>query len=849
LDPRVQRNIDRIRAAAGDDMAAADEAIARYLHQIEGIAPPRPLPGFASESTAFTGRTPEEAAARSGDYNLGAQMARQAGQGALMGFEEELEAGLRAPFSPRTYPDIRDELRAKESAFRKDYPVTAFASEAAGALGSGLAMGGASLAKAGAQSLGRRVAAGAGLGAAQGAVTGAGSANGDMGDRLKGAAIGGIAGGVFGGALPLGVEGVRVGARMLREPTGQRAARVADEKLLEAITRDRKTPASMLERVDELGDSPVTRQVTVMDAGGDNVHGLARAVQTTPGPGKTHVGDFLDTRDAGQAQRYAGAVSARGKVNRENLVALAEGLKNARTLEAQKMYGEAFAKAARELDDDELNALLQNYPSFREAWPKAVRLMREAEGNAAFNARTRGVGEFPGESTAEDVAKKNARGLYNDARTPNGTGFRRADQVSEEGIVAELKSLYKRRDARMVDTNYETVVDDYGNARQVSRSTDAVTSQGKARTNVKQWDTIIANYEDELAKRGWSQTKIAEAVHGQGGDDLEAALERAAMEAQDEGTAAGDDSWMWDTSAPVPDAPATPKRKPTPRELHYLKMAMDERIEGAASANPLTNTGAGNTSAHLMGANRDKLVGRMNELIPGYEEASSNFAARSRGMEAVTAGERAWGKNPDIIKAEMAALDPEARDLYRRSLANAVLHDIRQHSTSPNVGLRVFGSRGKVAGSEDILEQLRQAMPDETQFRLLVRDLEAEATLAETSRSVGRGSRTAPALAEQGDLASHPATQAAQQLASGRPIRAAMTGVFAGAKRRAQGFSEDVSRELAQRLTATPGADPEAFAAMLYALERSGARRGTALRGERAAAGFLGNRSGATQGQ
>jgi hypothetical protein len=281
--------------------------------------------------------------------------------------------------------------------------------------------------------------------------------------------------------------------------------------------------------------------------------------------------------------------------------------------------------------------------------------------------------------------------------------------------------------------------------------------------------------------------------------------------------------------------------------LHYLKLAMDGRIEGAASANPLTNTGAGNTSARLMSENRDKLVGKLDEHVPGYQQARETFAARSRGMEAVKAGEAAWGKNPDVIKAELAALDPEARDLYRRSLANAVLRDIRAHSTSPDVARSVFGSRGRVAGTEDILEQVRAAMPDETQYRLFVRDLEAEAALAEASRDVGRGSRTAPTLNEGADLANHPVARVGRQLAQGRPGSAVMSGLFSGLAQRAQGFSEDVGRELAQRLTATPGTDPEAFTALLYALERAKLRRVGAVRGERAVSGFLGNRAGATQ--
>lgn len=136
-------------------------------------------------------------------------------QGAAMGFGDEL-TGLEsailgrkpgggmldignydAPFWER-YQRAVDAERGQNDQFSEANPVSAGVAEVAGALGTGVAAGGAGLTLMGRKSL-PTVGAAALEGAGYGALYGAGEADG--GDRLEGAAYGGAVGGVTGGAI------------------------------------------------------------------------------------------------------------------------------------------------------------------------------------------------------------------------------------------------------------------------------------------------------------------------------------------------------------------------------------------------------------------------------------------------------------------------------------------------------------------------------------------------------------------------------------------------------------------------------------------------------------------------
>lgn len=122
---------------------------------------------------------------------------RTAGQGLTFGFGEEIEAGLRAPFSDRSYDEIVADLRQQIQDYRKARPVESMAYEMGGAVVPALFPGGqSSLLRAGGRAL------------LEGATYGFGTGEGGITDRLSNvpeSAIGGVVGGVagYGGAKAL----------------------------------------------------------------------------------------------------------------------------------------------------------------------------------------------------------------------------------------------------------------------------------------------------------------------------------------------------------------------------------------------------------------------------------------------------------------------------------------------------------------------------------------------------------------------------------------------------------------------------------------------------------------------
>ena len=62
------------------------------------------------------------------------QQLRTAIQGASFGFGDEIEAFIRSSFSDRKYDEIRDELRAKITAYKKANPAESLTTELAAAL-------------------------------------------------------------------------------------------------------------------------------------------------------------------------------------------------------------------------------------------------------------------------------------------------------------------------------------------------------------------------------------------------------------------------------------------------------------------------------------------------------------------------------------------------------------------------------------------------------------------------------------------------------------------------------------------------------------------------------------------
>jgi hypothetical protein len=196
-------------------------------------------------------------------------LAKSAGHGFTLGFMDEIDAGVNAPFIAakralvdgqpfdmgRAYDDRLNQYRAGLKEFREDSPVSAFVGEAAGAVGGTLAvpaLRAMTSIPAGASML-SQIGRGAATGAALGGAYGYGSGEGGIANRAEGAMTGAAVGGVLGGIAPPLIEGVRKGGQFVADKTINllpfRQMGAAERKVAEALMRDGMTPEQAAARL------------------------------------------------------------------------------------------------------------------------------------------------------------------------------------------------------------------------------------------------------------------------------------------------------------------------------------------------------------------------------------------------------------------------------------------------------------------------------------------------------------------------------------------------------------------------------------------------------------------------
>jgi hypothetical protein len=184
---------------------------------VDPLKPTR-LPTIPRESTISPATRPKSTGLR----NDWADAGRAAAQGATFGFADEIEAGVRAPFSDRNYREIRDEIRTTDAQFSDENPLLSAGLNIGGGLISGGAIAKAASAvpkvgralqaagmapkTAATATLPQRIGQASKVGGVYGAVSGAGVAD-EIEDvpfnSVKGAGIGIGAGALFSGAAEM----------------------------------------------------------------------------------------------------------------------------------------------------------------------------------------------------------------------------------------------------------------------------------------------------------------------------------------------------------------------------------------------------------------------------------------------------------------------------------------------------------------------------------------------------------------------------------------------------------------------------------------------------------------------
>lgn len=299
-------------------------------------------------------------------------------QGATLGFSDEILGGINGLdrlIHGGSYREGYNEGVAKVRnvghEFHEEHPVGSVALEVAGGVLPAILSGGVRVPTALAKL--PSIVRSAGTGASLGAAAGAGTAEGGTRERLRGAAVGGAAGGVVGAAAPALLSGASKGANVVRtmiNRAGVPAEQRANAVIVQALERD-KVPLPSLSAA-----KPTRAPKMLLDMGGENLRGVARAAQAIPSEAKDVIPRALGERHEALGTRLGKDLEDALGVAGKDVHAKADELFAATRANARPLYEEAYK--AGPVNDPRINEILE-LPDFQKAYAQG-RAIAKLEG-------------------------------------------------------------------------------------------------------------------------------------------------------------------------------------------------------------------------------------------------------------------------------------------------------------------------------------------------------------------------------------------------------------------------------------------------------------------------------------
>lgn len=240
--------------------------------------------------------------------------ARTIAQGAMLGFGDEAEAYVRSAFSDKDQEEILKEIRKDISLYSQQNPKTALAAEIGGAVATAFVpfAGATRLAMLGGQAgktalgLGGMMGRGAAVGAAEGGIAGFGTGEGGFSNRISSATKGALLGGALGGAAPVAAGAIGKTASNIFDGLGltgaDRAAQLAERRVLKSLEREGLTPDAALARMQQARS--VGSEIMPADIG-EATRGAAYVAQSVPSSSRTGILEALSERGVAQGENIA----------------------------------------------------------------------------------------------------------------------------------------------------------------------------------------------------------------------------------------------------------------------------------------------------------------------------------------------------------------------------------------------------------------------------------------------------------------------------------------------------------------------------------------------------------------
>lgn len=396
------------------------------------------------------------------------------GQGAMMGWGDEAEAGVRSllpeAMGGAPYDQGLKDARGGVAAFGVRNPKTATALQLGGAMVPALATLGA----AAPASITGAIGQGALIGGVGGAITGAGTADGSMAERLRGAAVGALAGGGLGGAASGLLGGLAGAARGMRD----RPAALAQRSLLD----DGRLPPSTLDPAD-VAAAQRGKPLTLAELSGEAATKRLDAAMTRATDEGAGVADFLKGRQAKAFERIQDDLfdflpeAAAGTTRKQ----AREAVDQARPL-IQQAYQDAYQVPVDQMPQT-LAAFdeIAGTPLGKEAWKKAKTL--------ALNDGAK-IGDGPPDMRTVDYFKRALDDVIDkNVVVDMATNRPKVTQIGRQG------QMMKRRLLEAADAENP----DYGRARGLATDTEQMKRMMEMGKRIGEKRVEAADLADDMA--------------------------------------------------------------------------------------------------------------------------------------------------------------------------------------------------------------------------------------------------------------------------------------------------------------------------------------------------------------
>ena len=196
------------------------------------------------------------------------------------------------------------------------------------------------------------------------------------------------------------------------------------------------------------------------------------------------------------------------------------------------------------------------------------------------------------------------------------------------------------------------------------------------------------------------------------------------------------------------------------KELHYIKMGVDEAMGLAKRGN--LKTSIGNTASSKLKKKQKEFVKLIDDASPkingedSYSIARGKFAGEARMMEALEDGEKIYSFKPEEIDRMIAKMGSSEKESFRIGVAEALRKKLQTTADMADAGKKIFGNKR-------LRSQLKATFPDTKSFELFEKRMLERANQVITRARTGanQGSRTAPLMDDLNDLGQDAVTSVA----------------------------------------------------------------------------------------